>query len=272
MPVESSRRAHHLRVWQRRIVHWILLFSIAVAVSLAWSLIKPQEPVVWSGTSGSSSAASGKASATSGSASSASGQASASIKPGSTVDPSPGHPASGESSDQTVGNSNTTSVGKSTGSTVTTPRPSDSEEIPVYLVGAVLRPGVYIIRKGTYLYELVERAGGLTQEAASETINLAMRISENQMIRIPTQVEAEQDDSLTPVLGSGTAAPAGAININRATQVDLEKLPGVGPATAAAIIADRNKNGPFRKPEDLMRVPGIKESRFVLMEALIIVG
>jgi len=155
---------------------------------------------------------------------------------------------------------------------MTTPRPSDHEEIPVYLVGAVQRPGVYIIRKGTYLYELVEKAGGLTSEAASETINLAMRISENQLIRIPTQVEAEQDDSLTPIQGAVSSAPAGAININRATQADLEKLPGVGPATAAAIIADRNKNGPFRKPEDLMRVPGIKESRFVLMEALITVG
>lgn len=265
MPVESSRRAHHLRIWQRRIVQWILLFSIAAAVSLVWSLIQPQETVVWTGTDGSASAATSPGSTIN-------GKASASTSPGSTVDPSSSHPASGHASDRADGKSNATPDGKSTDSTVTTPRPSDSEEFPVYLVGAVQRPGVYIIRKGTYLYELVERAGGLTQEAASETINLAMRISENQMIRIPTRVEAEQNDSLTPVLGSGTAAPAGAININRATQADLEKLPGVGPATAAAIIADRNKNGPFRKPEDLMRVPGIKESRFVLMEALITVG
>lgn len=60
--------------------------------------------------------------------------------------------------------------------------------IPVYLVGAICKPGIYQIRRGAYLYELIEQAGGMTDEAAVESVNLARSIDSNQLVRIPTEM------------------------------------------------------------------------------------
>jgi competence protein ComEA len=136
-----------------------------------------------------------------------------------------------------------------------------AEMIPVYLVGAVTQPGIYQIERGSYLYQLIEQAGGLLDDAAAESINLAMRLDENQLIRIPTRAEVAAD----PAAAAGMGEPAGAtklIDLNRADTEQLDTLPGVGPSTAKAILEYRKKNGSFQNVEDLMKVPGIKESRF----------
>lgn len=224
---------------QRRWLHYVLqaflLLSVAGAISIIWSLVEPEDKQIWPTVSESSVPA----------------------KESSNGNPIPTETVRSERA------ATGTTAGKNS-------KTASEDDIPVYLVGAVLNPGVYIVQKGIYLYELVELAGGLTPEAAASSINLAMRITENQMVKIPTQ--AESDNSFDPGVVVSGFTSSDAININTATQAMLEELPGVGPATAAAIIADRNKNGPFRQPEDLMRVPGIKESRYVLLEALITVG
>jgi len=143
--------------------------------------------------------------------------------------------------------------------------------IPVYLVGAVRQPGIYQIKKGTYLYQLVEQAGGLTDDAAKDRINLAMRLDANQLIRIPTQTEA--DNGLVPIPDeSTTIGQKTCVDINQATLEQLDQLPGIGPATAQAIMAYREKNGPFQNTEDLMKIPGIKESRYEALKDLICVN
>ncbi len=145
------------------------------------------------------------------------------------------------------------------------------DSIPVYLVGAVRQPGIYQIKKGTYLYQLVEQAGGLTDDAAKDQINLAMRLDANQLIRIPTQAEVDAGFASTPN-ESAAASPETCVDINQATIEQLDKLPGIGPSTARAIIAYREKNGPFQNTEDLMKIPGIKESRYEALKGLICVS
>ena len=148
-----------------------------------------------------------------------------------------------------------------------------SELIPVYLVGAVENPGIYLVEPGIYLYELVEMADGMTEDAAAEHINLVMQIMTNQKIFLPTREEAQRNPALLPVSGdpdTQTAMPL--ININTASQSELEKLPGVGPVTARAIIDHREKHGRFKRPEDIMQVPGIKESRYQALQDYIITG
>lgn len=142
------------------------------------------------------------------------------------------------------------------------------ELIPVYLVGAVVRPGIYQIERGSYLYQVIEKAGGLLDTAASESINLALRLDDNQRIRIPTREEvAEDPNSAALMINQSAASPL--INLNLADQALLDTLPGVGPSTAKAIIEYRKKNGSFRTIEDLMKVPGIKESRYNALKDLI---
>jgi comEA protein len=142
--------------------------------------------------------------------------------------------------------------------------------IPVYLVGAVACPGIYQVERGTYLYELVDLAGGLTGQAASDAVNLAACIETNQMIRIPTQ--AEIDAGYVFALQDSETAAGALVDLNRADQKQLETLPGIGPATARAIIAYREANGFFDRIEDLMQVPGIKEARFNTLKDLVMVS
>lgn len=148
------------------------------------------------------------------------------------------------------------------------------EEFPVYIVGAINNPGIYKITSETCLYELVEQAGGLTGAAAGDRINLAAQLSKNQLIRIPTLEEWQQEPdkyqfNKNQVDLTNHDASVKLININTATASELEELPGIGPSTAKTIIDHRNKNGLFNSIEELMLVPGIKENRFASLRDLI---
>jgi competence protein ComEA len=144
--------------------------------------------------------------------------------------------------------------------------------IPVYLVGAIQNPGIYRVAKGSYLYELVTLAGGLSENAAVEQINLAFRIDTNQMIRLPSLDEVGEGNSTTDPGIYPSESGSGLVDINQATLDQLDSLPGVGPSTAQAIISYREKNGPFAAIEELMKIPGIKESRFNALKDLICVS
>lgn len=156
-----------------------------------------------------------------------------------------------------------------------------ANKIPVYIVGEVVNPGVYEIRTGSFLYQLVEMAGGLTKNAAKDSVNLAFQITVNQMIRIPSIKDIENGkgggtgESLILDNENGFSNGTGAksenikVNINAAQEGELDTLPGIGAATAAAIIAYRNENGKFATIEDLMKVPGIKENKFNQIKNLI---
>ncbi len=141
---------------------------------------------------------------------------------------------------------------------------------PVYLVGAVNHPGIYHVEPGTCLFEVVEKAGGLSADAAHDAINLAQLVEGHQLLRIPSQADVAAGH--LQAAWTQDEASSHLIDLNRATAKDLESLPGIGPVTAQAIVAYRQQNGPFQALEALMQVPGIKQARFDALKDLICLG
>ena len=91
-------------------------------------------------------------------------------------------------------------------------------------------------------------------------------------LRFPAQGEEVAEAPSSGVTQtSGADATAALVNINTASAEELQALPGVGPATAAAIVEERERNGPFASPEDIMRVSGIGEKKYQKMQAMICV-
>lgn len=148
-----------------------------------------------------------------------------------------------------------------------------SDKVVVDVVGAVRAPGVYELEANSRINDALEKAGGVLPEADTAGINRAALLSDGQHIYVP--VKGEQLPSLQPGVSgaedTGSLRGAGVVNINTASLEELDALPGVGPSTAQAILDDREKNGPFSSPEDLMRVSGIGEKKFEKIRDLICV-
>jgi competence protein ComEA len=144
-------------------------------------------------------------------------------------------------------------VAGSTGS----PSPSPASII-VDVAGWVRRPGVYEFVTGDRVIDAVNRAGGARNGADLTSLNLAAPLADGTQIVIPRPGATSAPGSSTS--DSGTAGGTALININTASETDLEALPGVGPVTAAAIIDYRTQNGPFSAVDDLIDVSGIGPS------------
>lgn len=129
----------------------------------------------------------------------------------------------------------------------------------VHVAGAVARPGLYRLPSGSRVADAVETAGGPVPGADSDRLNLAGRLADGQRVAVPRRGEPLPPD---PTAGPGAEAEAQPVDLNTAGQAELESLPGVGPATARAILEERARRGGFRSPRDLLRVPGIGERRF----------
>lgn len=133
------------------------------------------------------------------------------------------------------------------------------EMIYVHVSGEVLRPKVYQMPKGSRVFEAVDLAG-LTQESYIDGINLAKVLNDGEKVVIP--VRGSQMSPDTNLLTSHSSVRAdGLININTASQKELESLPGIGVVYASRIIEYRSTT-PFRKKEDLMNVRGIGNITF----------
>lgn len=153
---------------------------------------------------------------------------------------------------------------------------SAGSTVCVDVVGAVRHPGVYVLAAGMRVAAAVEAAGGARDGAATDAINLAAKVEDGQQIVVPTK---EQVADGTAVLGAGMpAAGTGAhpaavakVDLNSADVTQLDGLPGIGPATAAKIVADRQTNGRFKSVEDLTRVPGIGPKKLDSLKDLIVV-
>lgn len=151
-----------------------------------------------------------------------------------------------------------------TSSAASTPE-SVAVSIFVHIDGAVVAPGVYgLTGAHPRVNDAVIAAGGLAEDADTSALNLAAVLSDGEKIHVPRQGEvvAGQASSGAASGSDVGASSSGAININTATAEELDSLPGIGPSTAAAIVEDRERNGPFASPEDLMRVSGIGEGKF----------
>lgn len=130
--------------------------------------------------------------------------------------------------------------------------------IMVHVCGQVNHPGVYEAPKGSRLYELLELAGGVTEEAAEEYLNLAAVAADGQQIYVPGREEAAS----MPRQQAGEETRASKININTAGPDQLTTLRGIGEAKAQDIINYRESHGAFQKIEDIMKISGIKEAAF----------
>lgn len=148
--------------------------------------------------------------------------------------------------------------------------------VTVHVVGEVHRPGVYDLAGGARARDAVNAAGGLLGCADQAAINLARVVADGEQILVPRQGQGGTTASASTAAASTPHATAPAkpskVDLNSATAEQLDTLPGVGPATAAKIIADRTANGPFRTVDDLLRVPGIGPAKLDGMKDLVTVG
>ena len=134
--------------------------------------------------------------------------------------------------------------------------------------GAVLEPGVVELASGSRVADAIDAAGGLAQDADCTSLNRAQLLQDGQKVYVPREGESAAPSGGEAVT-TGAQQGAALVNINTASLEELDALPGVGPATAQAIVDDRDQNGPFTTPEDLMRVSGIGEKKYANLESLI---
>ena len=130
----------------------------------------------------------------------------------------------------------------------------------VDIKGAVKNPGVYQMKSGDRVKDALDAAGGLTDEADSQKVNLAQRVEDQMVIVVPKV--GEEATEIPSGVTSKEAAKDGKVNINTATVEELKTLKGVGEKKAEAIIDYRKKNGSFKTKEDLMKVRGIGKKLF----------
>ena len=150
------------------------------------------------------------------------------------------------------------------------------DAIVVDVAGAVASPGVVELKDGARVADALDAAGGLAEDADLTSVNRAALLTDGQRVYVPRvgeQVAPVEGDESGGVAGEGaqSTATGQAVNINDADLAELDALSGVGPATAQAIIDDREANGPFTAPEDLMRVSGIGEKKFEKLKSSICV-
>lgn len=152
-------------------------------------------------------------------------------------------------------------------------------KIKVHISGAVEKEGVIELESNSRIADLIEKAGGIKQNAYMKEVNLASKLEDGEKVYIPTKEEYEKDkkqETATNIvisnkqeLVTGNKQSSNKININTATQEQLDNLPGVGASTAQKIINYRKENGKFKKKEDLKNVSGIGDSKYNQLKDLI---
>lgn len=161
-----------------------------------------------------------------------------------------------------------------------TSKAAQAKTVRVQVSGAVLEPGIYDVPANCRVEEAIAAAGGLTENADSERVNLVRKVRDGMQIRVPVQKTTRtsstqrkkaqaKSDLGESALGKSGGAKAGpgrnnsmmqSVRINSASASELQQLPGIGPALAQRIVETRN-NGRFTSADDLLRVPGIGKAK-----------
>ena len=151
---------------------------------------------------------------------------------------------------------------------------SVSQPVVVDIRGSVVVPGVYELPPGARVQDAVRAAGGLDANADLTTINLARRVRDGEVIVIAVLPTSGQTPVVTEeVANREEEADAGRkVNINTATESELEALPGIGKVTAQKIIAFREANGPFHSVDDLVQIDGISTRTAESLRDLVTTG
>lgn len=154
---------------------------------------------------------------------------------------------------------------------------TDAEgDIFVHVVGEVNRPGIVKVPSGTRLYNVIEKAGGMTKNAQTDYLNLADTVKDGQQVRVISKKEFKKLKKKKPQNESQNESKSGSdtsglININTATAEELQTLSGIGEVRAKAIVEYRTQNGNFSKPEDIKNVSGIGDATFNNIKSMICV-
>lgn len=179
----------------------------------------------------------------------------------------------------------------------------EEEVMAIHVTGEVKNPGVVRVKEGSRIEDIIEAAGGLTENADITDVNLAFVVEDGMKIRIPSnddenlnnnnsgeegvegkegaegkksQIELAKNEYITQDSGKGiivsnesNESSSSIVNINTASQTELEELPGIGPSISSRIIEYRNQKGNFKKIEDIKNVTGIGDSKFAKIKDLI---
>ncbi len=153
-----------------------------------------------------------------------------------------------------------------------TPRP-----LTVYVIGSVQNPGVYQLPQGSRIQDAIQSAGGFLESANREAINLAAAVEDGSRVWAPSNEQYTLNPGLntgTEIAGIHIATPSveNPININTASQAELETLPGIGPTRAQQILGFRQEHGAFSDISELLSVPGIGPSVYDQIKGLVTVG
>lgn len=143
-------------------------------------------------------------------------------------------------------------------------------KLTVDISGEIAKPGVYQVNKGTRIYQLIEQAGGLSQEANIDIINRAAPVQDGQKIVIPSKqnIPTQQNNSSETNYEMENAGKP-LVNINQASKEELENISGIGPAMAKRIIEHRRQSGNFASIDEIKKVKGIGEKKFDKIKAYI---
>lgn len=165
---------------------------------------------------------------------------------------------------------------------------TQAKTVRVQVSGAVLEPGIYDLPANCRVEEAIAAAGGLTENADSERINLVRKVRDGMQIRVPVQKAARTsstqrgnskakyglDESASGKSGSNKAGASRnssmmqSVHINSASVSELQLLPGIGPALAQRIVETRSR-GRFSSADDLLRVPGIGKAKLAKLRAYV---
>jgi competence protein ComEA len=147
------------------------------------------------------------------------------------------------------------------------PAPSQSP-FTVYVNGAVKKPGLFAVPPGSRVNDVIQAAGGTTDDANIDTLNLARIIEDGEQITVPERINSTLDSNETEVSDPSLLM----VNINTASLEQLDTLPGIGPITGQNIIDYRTANGPFTTIEQLLDVPNIGQITFDKVKDFISIG
>jgi competence protein ComEA len=149
-------------------------------------------------------------------------------------------------------------------STVAAAHARGAHLLVVDVAGAVRRAGLYRLPAGSRIADALARAGGATARAELDLVNLAAPLADGEQVLVPAR------GAPLPGAAGGAASPTAPVDLNSATAEQLDALPGIGPVTAAKIVAYRQAHGPFRSVDDLDAIPGIGPSRIENLRGLVL--
>ena len=166
-------------------------------------------------------------------------------------------------------------IGEKTESIFQSSKETEKTKIVLHITGAVNEEGIVRIEEGARIIDVVEAAGGLKDDAELKNVNLAYIVEDGQKIYIPYKTDIEEQEEEIPFVSidagkdvitdtevNNSNGSKLKVNINKASQADLQLLPGIGESTAIKIIEHREKNGKFASIEEIKNVSGIGDAKY----------